>query len=184
MVDEAYQDKTEWIKKSIRTTAKVRFSFPFPHRAYYVVNVNIYDRWASSVRIERLWSMRRVIGIWRRFLFVPRSKRGPFLGKHEQCIMYSVNDDLCNVNVLCDYMISLSPRVLQSCTPKALYYVPHYFCELQTRSTCVMTLTTSWLRELKATCIKHTQTCRNIISSILHAVERQIMGVVRTSYRL
>ena len=24
LVDEAYQDRTEWIKKSIRTTAKVR----------------------------------------------------------------------------------------------------------------------------------------------------------------
>jgi hypothetical protein len=26
MVDEAYADRTEWVKKSIRTTAKVRFA--------------------------------------------------------------------------------------------------------------------------------------------------------------
>lgn len=32
MVDEAYRDKEEWIKKSIRTTAKVRFIPSFMER--------------------------------------------------------------------------------------------------------------------------------------------------------
>jgi hypothetical protein len=29
MVDEAYLDRTEWVKKSIRTSAKVRVIVPF-----------------------------------------------------------------------------------------------------------------------------------------------------------
>jgi hypothetical protein len=46
MVDEAYQDRTEWIKKSIRTTAKV--SAVFKILTTSTDHLRIINRWASS----------------------------------------------------------------------------------------------------------------------------------------
>lgn len=43
MVDEAYADRTEWIKKSIRTTAKVH-SFHYTHVSFAGKTANLNTR--------------------------------------------------------------------------------------------------------------------------------------------
>ena len=69
MVDEAYADRTEWIKKSIRTTARVRPSY------YTLASTSeshpLIIRWASSVLTAQSKTTRRNIGTSR----VPNCER-------------------------------------------------------------------------------------------------------------
>ncbi len=68
MVDEAYLNKEEWIKKSIRTTAKVSVLYRLD---ITIGLISLYCRWASSVRIVQFLNMLRATGISSRPLLPP-----------------------------------------------------------------------------------------------------------------
>lgn len=70
MVDEAYLDKTEWIKKSIRTTAKV-----CSHLWCHDVSTDIGAcRWASSAPIAPSTNTQKATGTSRLRLFPSRDR--------------------------------------------------------------------------------------------------------------
>lgn len=60
LVDEAYQDSEEWIKKSIRTTAKVSCVYPLMVQQTQIDTCT--TRWASSVLIVLSWNMQKSTG--------------------------------------------------------------------------------------------------------------------------
>jgi hypothetical protein len=93
MVEDAYRDRDEWIKKSISTTAKVRA----------IVNPNFRAnsflfRWASSAQIVLSMSMQNHTGIWRAFQFQernrnprpnPKRSRSWIIENREHCAAYN-----------------------------------------------------------------------------------------------
>jgi hypothetical protein len=61
MVDEAYRNQDDWIKRSIRTTAKASECLLLAFLRLFL-NKSLLYRWASSVRIVLLMNMQKATG--------------------------------------------------------------------------------------------------------------------------